>query len=177
VRCSYMRQHISRPQQPEICAGFSDSLWSLASWRLTGLSAGSHVEQQSSRPQLPRPPTMRAASLELVMAGNVQYRENAFQLASSGLDTVLQQTRNNAVPLNAAVGWQQDLGTTRVEALSGEFDTSISYLGESSPYSGYSTSQFLFQHFQVDAEGRTDQRGARSLQSQGIYLVTQRGNE
>jgi len=121
--------------------------------------------------------TMRAASLELVMAGNVQYRENAFQLASSGLDTVLQQTRNNAVPLNAAVGWQQDLGTTRVEALSGEFDTSISYLGESSPYSGYSTSQFLFQHFQVDAEGRTDQRGARSLQSQGIYLVTQRGNE
>jgi type IV pilus assembly protein PilX len=121
--------------------------------------------------------TMRTAALELVMAGNVQFRENAFQLASSGLDTVLQQARDNTVPLNAAVGWQQDLGTTRVEALRGEFDTSISYLGESSPYSGYSASEFRLQHFQVDAEGRTDQRGARSIQSQGIYLVTKRDNQ
>ncbi len=121
--------------------------------------------------------TMRTASLELIMAGNVQFRENAFQLASSGLDTVLQQARDNVVPLNAVAGWQQNLGTTRVEPLNGEFDTSISYLGAGSPYSGYSASQFLFQHFQVDSEGRTDQRGARSLQSQGIYIVTQRAAE
>lgn len=122
--------------------------------------------------------TMRTASLELVMAGNVQFRENAFQLASSGLDTVLQEARNNIVQLSAEPGWQLVAPQpTRVEALFGEFDTSIRYLGESSPYSGYSSSEFVFQHFQIDAEGRTDQRGARSIQSQGIYLVTKQGNQ
>ena len=118
--------------------------------------------------------SMRTASLELAMAGNVQFRENAFQLASTGLDTVLQQARDNTLPLNAVAGWQQNLGTTRLEALNGEFDTSVRYLSDGSPYSGYSASEFVFNHFQVDAEGRTDQRGARSLQSQGIYLVSKR---
>ena len=33
--------------------------------------------------------TMRTASLELLMAGNAQYRENAFRLAQSGIDAVV----------------------------------------------------------------------------------------
>ena len=53
---------MSRPQQPEICAGFSDRRWSLASWRLTGFSSGSQVEQHSSRPQRPTPPRRAASS-------------------------------------------------------------------------------------------------------------------
>ncbi len=116
--------------------------------------------------------TMRTAALELVMAGNVQYKENAFQLAASGLETAVQQTRTNAIPLSAIEGWQQNLGTTRLEGLSGEFDTRIQYLTSGTPYSGYSPSEFEFLHFQIDAEGRTDQRGARSLQTQGIYRVS-----
>ena len=118
--------------------------------------------------------TMRTAALELVMAGNVQFRENAFQLASSGLDSVIRQARDRAVPLVAVDGWQQDLGTTRIDALDGEFETAVRYRGEGSPYGGFSSSEYRFQHFQADAEGRTDQRGARSLQSQGFIRISPR---
>ena len=118
--------------------------------------------------------TMRTASLELVMAGNVQFRENAFQLASSGLDNVVQQARDGVLALTPALGWQQDLGTTRVEPLDGEFETSVRYRGEGVPYGAYSLNGYVFHHYQVDAEGRTDQRGARSLQSQGLVRVSPR---
>lgn len=121
--------------------------------------------------------TMRTASLELVMAGNVQYRENAFQLSESGLESVIQQVRSNLLTLNATDGWSQALGATRIEPLNGEFETSVRYLSSGTPYSGYSPSDFQFLHFQIDSEGRTDQRGARSLQSQGIYAIAPASGE
>jgi len=118
--------------------------------------------------------TMRTASLELVMAGNVQFRENAFQLASSGLDSVVEEARAGAFDLVPADGWQLDLGVTPIEALDGAFESSVRFRGEGQPYGSYSIDKYVFHHYQVDSEGRTDQRGARSLQSQGIVRVSPR---
>ena len=42
--------------------------------------------------------TMRTASLQLLMAGNVQYRENAYRLAHAGIDAALRR------PLPVGIG-------------------------------------------------------------------------
>jgi type IV pilus assembly protein PilX len=118
--------------------------------------------------------TMRTAALELIMAGNTQLRENAFQLAESGIDNTVQGVASGAIPLEATEGWQADLGTTRIDALNGQFETNVRFLSEGPAYGGFSPSEFQFLHFQVDATGRTDQRGARSFQSQGIYRIAPR---
>ena len=112
--------------------------------------------------------TMRTASLELLMAGNAQYRENAFRLAEAALADGFDQA---PAFINATNGWSQNLGTTQVPALDGEYDINLSYLGNSSACCGYSPDKFNFLHFQIDGTGRTDQRGARSDLSMGVIRV------
>src|SRR5690606_34651062 len=73
--CSYVRQHIRRPQHPEIWAGLSDSRWSFASWRLTGLSSRGDVEQQSSRPHRPTPPSSAASSRTPTCRNSIRVRK------------------------------------------------------------------------------------------------------
>ena len=118
--------------------------------------------------------TMRTASLELLMAGNAQFRENAFRLAEASLADGVDQ----ATPLlNAVPGWTLDLGTTQVNELNGEYDTRLSYLGTGDAYGGFSPKFFQFLHFQVDGTGRTDQRGARADLSMGIVRVSAKAPE
>jgi hypothetical protein len=84
------------------------------------------------------------------------------------------------VPLNAADGWQPGARhQPAIEAAARRVrDQSIRYLAAGArPTRGYSPSDFQFLHFQIDSEGRTDQRGARSLQSQGIYAIAPASGE
>ena len=54
---------MSRPQEPEICAGFSvESLWSFATLDLTGRSSGSQLALQYWRAQRPTPSNRFASS-------------------------------------------------------------------------------------------------------------------
>src|SRR5512134_3219176 len=43
---------------------------------------------------------MRTATLDLTMAGNSQFRENAFQLAESGLESTMRGIEADAIPLD-----------------------------------------------------------------------------
>ena len=70
--CSYFRQHISRPQAPEIFSGFGGRSCTLAIRRLTGSKSFRNVAQHRSRPQLPRPPTSRAASREPICRRSIR---------------------------------------------------------------------------------------------------------
>jgi len=118
--------------------------------------------------------TMRTAALELLMAGNTQYRENAFRLAEAGLADAEGQAPGLVIP---ATGWTTDLGAVRIDDLDGEYQATITFLDEGEVYSGYSSSEFQFFHYQIDATGRADQRGARSTQSQGLVQVNLRSPE
>ena len=51
--CSYLRQHMRRPQQPEIFEGFSGRFWSLAMRIETGSWSPQKLAQHSRRPQGP----------------------------------------------------------------------------------------------------------------------------
>jgi Tfp pilus assembly protein PilX len=52
--------------------------------------------------------TLRTATLGLLMAGNDQYRENAFQLAESGITARLRQATLDATQLDAAADCPAD---------------------------------------------------------------------
>ena len=61
--CSYFRQHISRPQVPEIFTGLSDRPCSFAILMDTGWNPLKKEEQQNGLPQIPSPPNILACLL------------------------------------------------------------------------------------------------------------------
>ncbi|HHQ15129.1 MAG TPA: hypothetical protein ENK16_08860 [Chromatiales bacterium] len=117
--------------------------------------------------------TMRTASLELMMAGNTQFRENAFQAAQSGIQATLGDIREqNAANLQAVDGWTQDIAPRDIQmgTMRGSYSGRISYLGETPAWGGYSPNDYSFLHYRIDITGNAAQRGARSMQSQGIRV-------
>ncbi|MEO8223285.1 MAG: pilus assembly PilX N-terminal domain-containing protein [Gammaproteobacteria bacterium] len=111
--------------------------------------------------------TMRTASLGLLMAGNTQYRENAFQLAQTGIDSAIRQpapapTGNCTAPVaDPAVA---------VAELGGTYQTSVCFRGQSlTP--GSSIGRAPTYNYEVSSTGTTGQRDARARLVQG-YAVT-----
>ena len=111
--------------------------------------------------------TMRTASLGLLMAGNTQYRQNAWQLAQAGIDTMLRagdpvtaSDCDTAVP-DAPVA---------VDELGGSYTTMVCYRGESiTP--GNSITRVPTFNYEVHADGTTEQRGARARLVQGFAVT------
>lgn len=111
--------------------------------------------------------TMRTASLGLLMAGNTQYRQNAWQLAQTGIDTVLRAG-------DPATGVSCDTATTdapvAIDALGGSYTTMVCYRGESiTP--GNSIARVPTFNYEVHADGTTGQRGARARLVQGFAVT------
>ena len=118
--------------------------------------------------------TMRSATLELLMAGNAQNRENAFRLAEAAIADATAQAEAQA---QAVDGWSVDIGPQGLPGLRGDYQATIRYLGRGLPYTGgFSPDDYEFNYFQVDATGRTD-RGARSQQAQGLVRVGRKATE
>ncbi len=123
---------------------------------------------------------MRTATLDLTMSSNAQFRENAFQLAESGVQTVLRNVEANAIDLTALPAcpatpppWTAaDLAwdaAVEVPALRGRYETRLCFDGETSDAAGSSIGAFRQSHYRVEARGRTDQRNAEAIHAQGFY--------
>ncbi len=111
--------------------------------------------------------TMRTASLGLLMAGNTQYRQNAWQLAQRGIDAALRAGdpgTGDACDTAAA-----DAPVT-IDALGGSYTTMVCYRGESMT-PGNSITRVPTFNYEVHADGATEQRGARAHLVQG-YAIT-----
>jgi Tfp pilus assembly protein PilX len=121
--------------------------------------------------------TMNTAGLELAMAGNTQYSENAFQLAETGIDISIQNI-NNGTPVPApgaancpTVGTIALGAPVAMPALSGSFQIGTGYCGEAPDFSGGSSLGKIQQyHYRTDAQGITQTRGATSLNRQGFFI-------
>ena len=105
--------------------------------------------------------TMRTASLQLLMAGNVQYRENAYRLAQAGIDATLRR------PLPVGIG---DCAAplvadpaVAVPELGGRYVTAVCSRGESPGVS----SSLKNLNYEVTSTGTTNQRDARARLVQG----------
>jgi type IV pilus assembly protein PilX len=122
---------------------------------------------------------VRTATLDLTMSGNAQFRENAFQLAESGIQSVLRNAEAGLVDLSvvpdcpitahpwsdADLGWG---GAVEVPELRGRFQTRLCLDGVTSdlPNTSFGFRQL---HYRIESRGRTDQRNAEAIHAQGFY--------
>jgi len=111
--------------------------------------------------------TMRTASLGLLMAGNAQVRQNAFQLAQAGIDDVVRLDEPVGVGGCAAPVADPPVA---VPELRGSYITSVCYRGESmSP--GNSFPRIITYNYEVTSAAATDERDARARLVQGYALT------
>jgi type IV pilus assembly protein PilX len=109
---------------------------------------------------------MNSASLEFIMAGNEQYRANAFQSAEAGIEqSLIQGAYNPASPaqaLNGANTATDTWASTVTPQLGGAPLPAIW---------GFSWNSFATYHFEVQSTG-TSTRGARALNTQGVAVIS-----
>lgn len=113
---------------------------------------------------------MNSATIELVMAGNEQYQQKAFQAASTGIEQAL--TTLATVPQD---GTATEVTAAVPNADSGEtYSVSSKYMGDDLNVPGFSSGKFVGIHYQITSEG-TSARGARSDQAQGAFVIQSAG--
>lgn len=114
---------------------------------------------------------MSTASSELIMAGNEQFRQNAFQAAEAGIEraisllpTIPQSGTAVLVP-NVAVP-----GSTSGDT----YTTSSRYVGDDLNLPGFSAGKFVGFHYEISSTG-TSARNANSRHAQGAFVIQSAG--
>jgi Tfp pilus assembly protein PilX len=122
--------------------------------------------------------TMRTATLELLMAGNAQFRENAFRIAEAGLAAQTRALTVDSSPLDLApdcpAPGDPELPAgppVSVPDLQGSYTLRLCREGLTSLVSGSSIGKVSQIHYQAVADGNTDQRGARARLVQGFFQL------
>ena len=108
---------------------------------------------------------MNSASLEFVMAGNEQYRANAFSASESGIERTL-----DAGTFNPAVLTQNQNGTTNG---TDNWATVTSTMLNGNPLPalwGNSWNSFATYHFEIVSTG-TSVRNATAVNTQGVAVI------
>ncbi len=106
---------------------------------------------------------MRAATLEITMAGNVQFAQNAFQAAETGIERAMAAVELTTDDQIVA----HDLPDSTDAA-----QTTTSWVGASANLSGGTSlgAGFAAHHFEILSVG-TASRGATSTHTQGFFVV------
>lgn len=117
--------------------------------------------------------TMGTANVEVVMASNTQYSENAFQLAETGIDVNIATVDDDRRLLVAVPGaLPVCTGQTEIPDV-GRFNACTVFSGEITPLTGSSVgigTGFGAYHFNVTSRGESF-RGARSTHDQSFYVA------
>ena len=114
---------------------------------------------------------MNTASVELVMAGNEQYRQQAFQAGGAGMEHALSTLAS--VPQTATptvVSDQAVPGKT-----SDTYTISSLYMGDDLDLPGFSAGKFIGFHYEITSTGHSA-RGAQSQQVQGAFVIQSAGS-
>ena len=112
------------------------------------------------------------AAVELIMAGNEQYRKSASQAAAAGIEEAISQLAS--VP--TAPGAQP----VRVENVpagphpTDTYSTSTRYVGEEAGLPQASVNKFIGLHYVIESTG-TSARNAMDTQIQGVLVVAPAG--
>ena len=111
---------------------------------------------------------MNTASTELVMAGNEQYRQNAFQSAETGVENALAVLRT--VPQTGGAVTSADTPVEGSTNPQDQYRTTSTYEGEDTSVAGFSAGKFTAFHYQIDSQGMSS-RNATANHSQGAYVI------
>lgn len=117
--------------------------------------------------------TMRTATLELLMAGNAQYKEKAFQLAETGLRDAVNQLNQGTLSLDTTDGWQ-DIGALigSVDDSGDDYTVDLRFVRAGDPPPSYSEGgEITALYFEVTSTGRTVARNAKSVQTMGFWTI------
>ena len=112
---------------------------------------------------------MNTASLELIMAGNSQYRQNAFQAAETGIELAIRSGNfNPAVATETTANNVTVTGTTTDKYKS----TVAAQLGGAAQPALYGSTWDSFStfHFEIDSQG-SSARGAAAQNFQGVAVI------
>ncbi len=114
---------------------------------------------------------MNTASSELIMAGNEQFRQNAFQAAEAGIEQAI-----STLPPVPQSGTPVVVADQPVpDSTSGdEFTTSSRYLGDDLNVPGFSAGKFVGFHYEITSTG-TSARNANSQHAQGAFVIQSAG--
>ena len=116
---------------------------------------------------------MNTASVELVMAGNEQYRQRAFQAAGTGIEEALPE-----LPSVPQDGTPKTLTKQTVKGggvTNQTYDVSSVYVGDDLNVPGFSAGKFVGLHYEITSDGYSS-RNAHSQQTQGAYIIQAAGN-
>lgn len=124
--------------------------------------------------------TMRTAGLELLMAGNEQYAQNAFQLAETGIERHMAETIDN-LDTGKCTG-TNDVGAAACDKTDinvgdmGSYTTRGVWRRESSCTNMSSEGVYIAFNYEVVATGDTGNTNANSTNTAGWYLCVPQPN-
>lgn len=111
---------------------------------------------------------MNTTSLNLIMAGNSQYSQNAFQAAESGIERAIAGNNFNPDP-SIAPETQTNVQVTPIDSFTAV--TRPQLMGMSQPaLPGASLDAFSTYHFEIDSTG-TSRRGATARNIQAVAVI------
>jgi hypothetical protein len=116
---------------------------------------------------------MNSASTELIMAGNEQYRQKAFNAAATGVEQAIVDLDNAKQDLVTATT-KSKTAVTNGDA-GDSYETSTLYKGDEFNVAGFSAGRFNALHYEITSTG-TAVRQATSVQVQGAYLIQRADN-
>ena len=116
---------------------------------------------------------INTATTELQMAGNEQFRRNASQAATAGIEQAV--SRVGTVPTSPGAAPTQVAPTLVPGSANDRYATSTRYVGDELGLPQSSADKFVGLHFQIDSTG-TSLRNARDAQAQGVMVVAASGS-
>ena len=115
---------------------------------------------------------MSTSSMELVMAGNEQYRQKAFQASDTGLEHALTVLPTVSQSCNAV---EVPANSEDTPAPDNQYTVTAQYEGDGSPPSGFTLDQYTAIHYEVVSSGKSA-RNTKAENTQGALIVQSKGS-
>jgi hypothetical protein len=115
--------------------------------------------------------SLRTATLQLVTVGNAQHREQAFQLAQTGIAMTISRLNHASLRLVAVKDWSLPNALTGHDEQTGDtysVDLHFLYRGPSPVHTESEPTEAFY--FELTSTGRTGGRNALSIQTQGLWV-------
>lgn len=115
---------------------------------------------------------MNGATTELAMSGNEQFRNNATDAASAGIETAIAKLAD--VPTSTAAAPTLIAPTAMPDSTANYFSTRTRFVGEEGNLPQSSAEKFIGFHFEIESDG-TSMRNSNDKQKQGVMVVASAG--